>query len=692
MSELYNIYLKSNFSLCRSIVLKSEATAESMNHIDSFSMEISHDPSEWRYYKNLAGEYHVLDEPMYVISADTKQEILFDKDILVNHPLTRTEYSRDGNLRSGLISRFPDNEEFIDRILDPIDKQRAINATDFEILHYDKEFVDDNEYELMSKLQEWIYNFTHRWNIPEMGLTDPLYPAVFIGILYIYMTVELVNIRLSKIFTLEANQWHIWQHLSSTLGIGDYRSALDIDSSIFLYKNINYIKENFGKEKILHLLDRKLLKPLGLIGERLDLVRYESYIGGDTTVVSAFNKVRLDDPGQDIDSGMLLTSRDVVKKTDFITRQNIIRSEKNIDALDFGINTSLSNKKNTNLVMVSELPNAYSVYTDKEQLRLDYWVYLCSIGRFNSPMKISVPGRGLLNLSPIDTFLMLLYSSNKGYREPNVEIPLIGLQKVILDKDYDYDYIFKACREEDLDIGKLKSLFLDSDVKLRNLYSDQDLFDFVDELSSMNFSHMSGKDVIKTMAGQGQYEGAIDRHYSTFNCQLVSEGTTFETWISGIDLVTAGLTDKDWFSVAESCLFAGTGTYDKEVGLSERHSNMVKLLNALTSYGLSVIPGESFSTASLIEYSDTTQTNSTTNYNIDSWIPLIGVETDNVKSTGDLFIRSTTPETLTSINTGIEIDMNIPIGIGSDSVCEHLMDLYVPLKGTEVTLTITENN
>lgn len=692
MSEIYNIYLESIFSLSKSIVLKSVATETIMNHYDSSRMEVSDDPTTWRYYQNLNGQYHILDVPMYVTSADTKETILFDKDILVSHPLTRTEYGPKGNLRGELLERFPDNEELIDRILNPIDIDKAIAAKDFEILYYNKSLLDSNEHSLMIKLQSWIYNFTHRWNIPEMGLTDPLYPAVFIGVLYIYLTVEIVNLRLKNVFTPEASQWHIWQYLSSNLGLGKFKDALDVESSLYLYKNISYIRDNIGKERLLSILDKKLLAPLGLLTERVDMVRFESYSDIDgVTISSLFNKVHIDDPGTDIKAGRLLDSGDIIEKTISVAPDNSKIRNQVKDKLETGIIGRKSNSKNTNLILISEEANIISAFSNIEQLRLDYWVYLASQGRFEDSMTISVPGRGILNLSPLNTFILLLFATSNITNTPLTEIPLIGLPKVIDIVPYDYDMIMSVCNRDDVDVELLRAAYIEGDVELPMLNSVQGLFDFVDDLVVMNYSHITAKSSVKTINGFGQYAAANDRHYIYKEVRLAADNTLYSDWLESIELITTGLTVEDWVSVIDSCLLAGTGKSDDQIGLSNRHILMVELMTKLTSYATTILPGESFSSADLLEVGGVEYSLIDSMSNRDVASPIIGVTTFKHDTTFNAYTEIEIASVDFAFDAITDVEINVDLGIRSDPVHEFNISIYAPSTGVVSVVTIEEN-
>jgi hypothetical protein len=97
------------YNFLRSATIKFEPAAEHINTdlIKRGFTVNTLDPYSWKYYLNMVGEYHESDEPMYVVSLDTRQQILFDKDILINHPRTKSVYQPGGLYYKRLCDIYP---------------------------------------------------------------------------------------------------------------------------------------------------------------------------------------------------------------------------------------------------------------------------------------------------------------------------------------------------------------------------------------------------------------------------------------------------------------------------------------------------------------------------------------------------------------------------------------------------------
>ena len=81
LSNLYKSHVAENISLVQSMVLKSDSViASSQRYLAALGIPDSDDPRTWKYYLNLSGQYHNSDTKMVIISADTKADIIFNKD------------------------------------------------------------------------------------------------------------------------------------------------------------------------------------------------------------------------------------------------------------------------------------------------------------------------------------------------------------------------------------------------------------------------------------------------------------------------------------------------------------------------------------------------------------------------------------------------------------------------------------
>ena len=169
-SNYYQLYIDKVLMLAQTIVIKSEDTVNGLNTFVNDQATINGTatvntlaPKTWKYYLNVSGQYHYLDIPMYVVSIDTQQKILFNLENLALHVATATAYQFGSRLYKLLVSQFPTQEILIKGILYPVNIDEAISALDGTILGYPSNLVESNEYSLITKLQTWINGYKVRW-------------------------------------------------------------------------------------------------------------------------------------------------------------------------------------------------------------------------------------------------------------------------------------------------------------------------------------------------------------------------------------------------------------------------------------------------------------------------------------------------------------------------------------------------
>ena len=262
-SKFLQNYIDDNRKLAKTIVIKSSITAELINDdikLKNNSYIIDElDMSSWKYYMNISGLYHPLDEPMVITSLDTLEEITFSKENLAIHTATAKAYQFDSRYYYSLVNKYPNQVQLILGILYPCDIDTAINAVDGTILSYPKYLVEEQESSLMIELEEYIIRFITRWYIPAFNLTDSLYTASFYAILYLNIFTKLLNLRLARVKTLEVHSFHLREYLASHDYLDSYLPYMTLKQKLWLYRNLNYLFRNTGKVEQFKTLLQKIL-------------------------------------------------------------------------------------------------------------------------------------------------------------------------------------------------------------------------------------------------------------------------------------------------------------------------------------------------------------------------------------------------------------------------------------------------
>lgn len=222
------------------------------------------DPTSWKYYINMVGDYHFSDTPMYIYSVDTQSQILFSKENMVLHPRTRSLYVPGGSYHKRICDQYPNQVDLIKSILFPVeDLTKAITSPDLTILNYSSGYLEPyEENPLVEGLKAFLEINKERWYFEFLD-DEPYFHITFFGGLWTKMAAFLLTEREYFIQTPYVHSWHIWNKLRDT-GIDDYSDILNREKSMMLYQNSDYLKTNAGKMSNLVILVNRLLDDFGV--------------------------------------------------------------------------------------------------------------------------------------------------------------------------------------------------------------------------------------------------------------------------------------------------------------------------------------------------------------------------------------------------------------------------------------------
>ena len=167
-SQSYKLYYKSCLDFSRTIVIKSDQTAEAINEHDKFDLMFrekaglplynldEYDKRTWRYYMHLAGIPHeqqhrynkVTKEKEFiikVISLDTHELIDFTVENLKLHRATARDYTIGSTYYRKLLDKYPEHIDYIKGVINPVDIDYAIEVKNNTILAWDHSYVEENE-------------------------------------------------------------------------------------------------------------------------------------------------------------------------------------------------------------------------------------------------------------------------------------------------------------------------------------------------------------------------------------------------------------------------------------------------------------------------------------------------------------------------------------------------------------------
>lgn len=254
------------YNFLRTLTIKFSPIAQYINaSVIKKGYEVNDlDPTTWKYYLNMVGQYHPSDTPMYISSLDTQERILFSPEIFLTNPRTRTVYSPGGSYYNRLCETYPDQVDLIKSILFPVeDIEKAIAAPDLTLLGYGSGYLEIwEESVFIDEIKTFLNVLIERWYFDFLD-DEPYFYLTFWGSLWVYLAMLLISGRMAHIRTPFVHSSDIWNELGA-YGLDNYSDILDREKSMMLYQNISYFKANAGKQSNLVILADRLLKSFGI--------------------------------------------------------------------------------------------------------------------------------------------------------------------------------------------------------------------------------------------------------------------------------------------------------------------------------------------------------------------------------------------------------------------------------------------
>lgn len=590
-SNYYQIYLNSVFQLAETIVIKSLATVEALNrYVNEYygaDAVDTLDPGSWKYYQNIAGEYHFSDEVMRVVSMDTLEEITFSKETLLIHRATARGYVYGTRQYKELVSRYPGQEMLILGILYPADKAKAIAAEDGKILSYPKALIEVNEYSLESKLQRWIDGYLVRWTNKQYGISDDLYPATALGIMYLNLVPAILTLRLEACKTNEAHSYHVRQYLASHGMLDVYMDQMTLKQTLFFYRNIAYIERNSGQKNIFewlveHIMTERNL-PIAEYVMRHNLKDQPENLYPEVT----FRKNPLN-LGYDIDPTETLSLDEILQKEDKLARDNSDVRLNEIGQIQQTMENSLSN-----VVLTKALESAMWDYSNAtpytlEDTLINHWLWLSSSGYYyQAVVAINNPKTGeRIPMVVKDAFIFMWYAFCKSIEIDLETIPAMFAKRVQRIPMRTVDQIMEVVDTKWVPRSvAVEALSLQPTIT--NMISTEAFYNKCVEINqACQMQRMLISKQEHQMA-RGMVHGLVSQIYSDNIVRLAPEGTTYDQWFEDRNIRIADFTREDMEVAYLSLMRDATGlSLTTTNSLRALQAAMVKMLAQLSSYSI----------------------------------------------------------------------------------------------------------
>lgn len=594
-SNYYELYVKDTFKLVKSLGIKSQRFAELVNsgviadHGES-SVD-TNDQRSWKYYQNIAGRYHFTDTPMHIVSLDTRESIVFSKENLLMHHATKKAYVPGNVLYDDLINRYPNQLLLIMSIVFSPETDTfiddAIAASDGQILYYDAQYIESNEATLMSEIQDWIYRHLHRWYVNSFDMTDEYYPIFVFANLHLLLIALIINCRLARCKTNEAHSFHIKQYLASHNGLDEFYDYMTKEQALFLYRNLNYIETNAGKNSVFQSLIENILTKRGLLAFEY-VMRHDnsnSMDNPDTMNTPVYHRKALN-YSEDSRSAKHYSHHTMLSKISDLAPYNQTYASffenDMFDQVKFSQSGVLQTK------MIEATITDYSKYAPYplEEILFQHWVHWSLNGSYRSIVDIELPNtKKTIQLTTTDAFSLFVYCTAKisgvalnksvrfGYTKVIRDVPTTKQEivsktnsKWISSKEIDHILAYRqipgTLRSVESFYQKCHAIYTDAWAHHELIYRNQDGYCQTAFEIASGLLYQSGTDVLDL-------------------------GTNFTEWLGSLNLDLSDYSNAELYDLANNIMLTSTGlkTHQGE-NIKQIQRAMIEIMRRLCSYSV----------------------------------------------------------------------------------------------------------
>ncbi len=583
----YDIYRRNVLELTRTLVVKSSASADAINReLSALGLTINeNDPESWKYYMHLAGVYHSTDRVMTVTSLDQQIEIPFTKETLVHHLATVREYRQFGAYYRALVARYPDQEDLIRGILNPVDIDAAIAAEDGQILYYDTDLVESNEENLIPKLETWCKVFSRRWLVRAYAQVDDLYVPAHLAQMYMLIPAVVMNIRLANCHTNYAHSYHIREYLASHQKLDWAVDFMTKKQMLWLYRQIRFIERNAGKQSTFKSLIQNILTERSLPLAEWNMRHNLKEMPDELTPRVVFNRetLNLDLSAAGVEGRNvveMLEAEEIVAKGNSRVMDDVapvIREQ-----MEYSANDELKTKILESAVL--DTTDA-TIFTLSDTL-LNHWLYLSHVGRYTAVLTVDNPRTGApLVLSVKEAFIVYLYSFSKSMGLEINNLPLINanhVRKLVTPS---------RARLEGLVPKKLRNPAVFDAIyanlpSVGNYISTEAFYRDVFNIHKGLMAHRWIWATREHKEERGMVEGAAMHLYQTVGCDL-GETQSYASWFAERGLDMPQFTRLEHELLANLLVSVATGAnLNVTTTLREIQTAMLKIMSTLSSYSV----------------------------------------------------------------------------------------------------------
>lgn len=583
----YDIYRRKVLDLAKTLVVKSSASADAINtELRNIGHSINeNDPQSWKYFLHLAGEYHSTDVQMTVKSLDTLEDIPFTKDSLEHHLATSREYRQYGNYYRALVVRFPEQEDLIKGILNPVDIDVAIDAEDGQILYYDHNLVESNEENLIPRLETWCKVYSRRWLVRAYTLVDNLYVPAHLANMYMLIPAVVMNIRLANCHTNYAHSYHIREYLASHQKLDWAVDYMTKKQMLWLYREIRFIERNAGKQTTFRTLIDNVLTERNLPLAEWSMRHLLSEMPDELTPRVEFARSTLN---LDLSAAGIET-RNVTEMLEAeapMARGNLRVMDDEAPLIREQMETSIKDQLETKVLESAVIDTTdASIFTLSDTL-LNHWLYLTQLDRYTAILTVDNPRTGApLILSVKEAFVVFLYAMGHSMGLEMTNLPILPANNVRKLNTPSRATLEGMVQKDLVDKNVFDALYRDLP-PVRNYISTEAFYRDVEGIHRNLMWHRWIWATREHKDERGMVEGAARHFYHNYTCDLGAE-TKFVDWFTARGLDMMLFTRLESQLLAETLVSHATGAnLNVTTSLRDIQTAMLRIMSTLSSYSV----------------------------------------------------------------------------------------------------------
>ncbi len=587
----YDNYVKDTLRLVRTLVVKIEALAIRDNRVlEEAGYPVSTDKRTWRYYMNLNGDYHPTDEPMWVNSVETGEDILFNKANMAFYIATFREYQKGGYWFNRLVDKYQGQSELIKGILNPLPYEVTIPAPNYKILGYNKDLVLWNEGNLIPRLETFINGYVPQLYNHEYIYTDNLVLPV-LGIMQLWNSIimDIGSQRFEAIGSRNAHDFYIWARIDSYGDFSKYKASLSNEQTMWLYKNIAWLKMNPGAQYTFNLIMDNLLTPAGIPLASYDLVQNTATQIEDLTPTPLYRKLQLNLKEVYGLEPSYVDTRAMIEKERGLAKDNYDHTAQWYeDALRKGTH-SLFSELPTKVLESKMMDYTNRHLNTKMSVTFNNWIYLAGKGYYRGRILVKDPKTGKdVRLSVGDAYYLWRYLTDLSR----------GQERDDIEPAY-YQNVMKAVPptlEELIDIGGKDWIPLYMAFDIRALWVPPQIFvapDFLmshsEEIYGVMWKHTKIYSQFRDLNKFARVKNTTDLMYETGFIEL-TDLTTYQALLARYELDVSDHSPEEAQYFAWEIFKRVTG-WDTSSNPSLRviQSSLIDIMMSLSSYTIQTI-------------------------------------------------------------------------------------------------------